>query len=93
MIDGSEIYLNELLKELRAITERIPHNVRLPGSPKLTEEMAYLLDKYFERERYLDELEHIIYTSVNLSAIMLNGHSEATYRRISEKYEPSPPEG
>lgn len=45
-------------------------------------------DDQIDMARYVAELEWIIYTSVRLSDIMLNGHSEATYRRINEVYEP-----
>jgi hypothetical protein len=44
-----------------------------------------------DSERYIAELEWIIYTSVNLSDIMREGHSEDTYRSIHEKYEPKQP--
>lgn len=47
-MERSEIYLNEILRELRAICARIPHDIRLPGAAKMTEEMANLLDKYLE---------------------------------------------
>ncbi len=46
-----------------------------------------LTEERVERERYILELEWIIYTSVRLTDIMLEGHSEATYKRITEKFE------
>ncbi len=41
-----------------------------------------------EKDRYIAELEWIIYTTVNLSSIMREGHSEETYRSIHRMYEP-----
>lgn len=45
-------------------------------------------DEIVERERYILELEWIVYTSVRLTDIMLEGHSEDTYKRITAKFEP-----
>jgi coenzyme F420-reducing hydrogenase gamma subunit len=56
-MDRAEIYLNETLRELRAITERIPYDARLSGTPKLTEEIAHLLDKYLEQRAELAQLK------------------------------------
>lgn len=42
-------------------------------------------------ERYIAELEYIIYTTVRLTDIMREGLSEATYNRIHEKYDPQKP--
>lgn len=53
-MERSEIYLNETLRELRAITERIPPDERLPGSPKLTEEIAQVVDRYLIQRKELD---------------------------------------
>lgn len=40
-----------------------------------------------ELERYVDELETIIYHSVGLTDILRNGDSEATYNRIIAKHD------
>lgn len=63
-MDRAEIYLNETLRELRAITERIPQDARLPGSPKLTEEVAHVFEKFLEQRndiaKYKEALKGLI---------------------------------